>query len=206
METVTSRATQRRAEQRVALVAAAERRIAMGGAAELRARDLAQDIGVALGAIYNLVADLDELVLLVAGRTLARLDAALEQAAASASAQMPAERLKVVARAYLAFARSETRLWRSVFDDGDVETQALPAWIVEQQARMFRHIVAPLEQLAPEWEAGQRKLFAHTLFTAAHGVVSLGLEQRLAAVPADAIEGQLDLLIDAITAGLLLRR
>jgi hypothetical protein len=71
---------------------------------------------------------------------------------------------------------------------------------------MFRHIVAPLDQLVPGWSVTERNLFAHTLFTAAHGVVSLGLEQRLVAVPADAIEGQLDLLIDAITAGLALKR
>jgi AcrR family transcriptional regulator len=108
MANPTSRATERRAEQRTALVAAAERRIAADGTAGLRARDLAQDIGVALGAIYNLVADMDELVLLVAGQTLGRLDDALSAAAEAAAAAQAQDRLKAVARAYLGFARAHT--------------------------------------------------------------------------------------------------
>src|SRR5262249_5060093 len=65
---------QRRARLRDALVAAAERAIARQGLGTLRARALAQEVGCAVGAIYNAVEDLDDLVLLVNARTLAALE------------------------------------------------------------------------------------------------------------------------------------
>jgi AcrR family transcriptional regulator len=194
------RSAERRAEQRERLIDAAERRIAESGADALRARDLAQDIGVALGAIYNLVADLNELHLLVARRTMARLDAALE-AAGRIRAGAPAMRLKAIAAAYLGFARDEARLWRDMFEAGRVAPEEVPVWLAEQQ-RLLRHIMQPLEALTPRWRPDDRRIFAHTLFTATHGIVTLSLEQRLVAVPAEAIERQLDILVDAVCAGL----
>ena len=94
----------RREAQRIALIDAAEQRIARDGLAGVKARDLAQDVGVALGAIYNLVADLDELMLRVASRTLARLDQALEQAAMPSGEPTACDRLVAIALAYRTFA------------------------------------------------------------------------------------------------------
>ena len=75
-----SKALERRSKLRDELILAAERSIAAGGLAGLKTRELARDIGCANGAVYNLVADVDELILLVGSRTLARLDAALTEA------------------------------------------------------------------------------------------------------------------------------
>ena len=71
-----SKALERRAKLREALIQAAERSISAGGLAALKTRELAREIGCANGAVYNLVDDMDELVLLVGSRTLRRLDAA----------------------------------------------------------------------------------------------------------------------------------
>jgi AcrR family transcriptional regulator len=49
--------------------------------AGLKTRELAREIGCANGAVYNLVEDMDDLILRVGSRTLARLDAALSGAA-----------------------------------------------------------------------------------------------------------------------------
>ncbi|HKG01011.1 MAG TPA: TetR/AcrR family transcriptional regulator, partial [Xanthobacteraceae bacterium] len=62
---------QRRESLKQALVGAAERMIATQGLSGLRARALADTVGCAVGAIYNVVADLDELILLVNSRTIA---------------------------------------------------------------------------------------------------------------------------------------
>src|SRR5262249_62286518 len=70
-----SKALERRAKQREALVAAAEKAIAAKGLGGLKSRELASEIGVANGAVFNLVDDMDELILRVGSRTLARLDA-----------------------------------------------------------------------------------------------------------------------------------
>src|SRR5260370_16698173 len=71
-----SKALERRAKLREALILAAEKSIAKGGLAGLKTRDLAREIGCANGAVYNLVEDVDELILRVGSRTLSRLDAA----------------------------------------------------------------------------------------------------------------------------------
>ena len=157
----------RRAKQRDALVEAAERRIAAQGLAALRARDLAPEIGVSLGALYNLVNDMDELVLRVGSRTLARLDAALQNASDAAPADRPVDRLVAVALAYCAFARDNLELWRTLFEHRLAPGAELPDWSVVEQIRMFRHVVAPLGQLMPGTSEEERALLARTLFSAA---------------------------------------
>src|SRR5882724_5558299 len=76
MNTVT-----RREHLRDALTDAAARAIAQYGLSGLKARALADEAGCAVGAIYNVVADLDELVLLANARTLAALEKTLGAAA-----------------------------------------------------------------------------------------------------------------------------
>src|ERR1700704_6181233 len=72
---VNTQPTLRRREQlKAALAEAAERRIETAGLGSLRARALADEVGCAVGAIYNVVKDLDDLVLLVNSRTLAALE------------------------------------------------------------------------------------------------------------------------------------
>ena len=85
-----SKALERRAKFREDLILAAEKSIAEGGLAGLKTRELAREIGVANGAVYNLVEDVDELILRVGSRTLRRLDAALT-AAESVGPPAPAE-------------------------------------------------------------------------------------------------------------------
>ena len=75
-----SKALERREKLRADLILAAERTIASRGLAGLKTRDLAREIGCANGAVYNLVADVDELILRVGSRTLLRLDEALSAA------------------------------------------------------------------------------------------------------------------------------
>src|SRR3954464_7979056 len=105
-----SKALERRAKFREDLILAAERSIAGGGLAALKTRELAREIGVANGAVYNLVADMDELILRVGSRTLARLDAALTAAETNGPAS-PTETLVRIAAAYCDFAADNTGLW-----------------------------------------------------------------------------------------------
>src|SRR5919199_4301283 len=74
------RAVERRLRLREALLAAAEAMIRMQGLGGLKARELAQAAGCAVGAIYNVFPDLDSLVLAVNAGTLDRIDAAIERA------------------------------------------------------------------------------------------------------------------------------
>jgi AcrR family transcriptional regulator len=192
----------RREAQKEALILAAESRIAAAGTAGLKARELAQDVGIALGAIYNLVPDLIELRFLVTRRTLQRLDAALAEAEAAVSPEKPVERLIAIAHGYLRFATANHNLWRGTFEYLGPDARKVPDWLIEEQTRLFARVLAPLERLMPLAAAKERQLFAHTLFTAAHGIVDMGLQERIFAVPVEALEAQIAFLLRAICAGL----
>lgn len=195
----------RRERQRTLLIDAAEKAIAERGLAGLKARELAQEIGCALGAIYNLVADMDELVLRVGSRTLARLDAALSAAEsedAPASADAAADRLVAVALAYCAFARDNLQLWRVLFEHRMAEGAVVPDWAVSEQMTLFRHILEPLSVLLPDRAEPERMLMSRTLFSAVHGVVAIGLEEKLIAVPRRDLDRQIEGLVRLVCRGL----
>jgi co-chaperonin GroES (HSP10) len=69
-----SKTTERRHKLRLQLIEAAEAAVAANGMKSLTARDLAKQVGCSVGAIYNVFEDIDELVIAVNSRTLARLD------------------------------------------------------------------------------------------------------------------------------------
>lgn len=191
---------ERKVRLRAALIEAAEAAIAREGLAGLRARDLAAEIGVALGQIYNLVGDLDELFLLVAGRTLRRLDKALAQAGAGAGS--PEQSLVDVGLAYRAFASANLHLWRALFEHRMAPDKPLPEWALADQMELFAHILGPLAPLTPELDDDARRLLAHTLFSAVHGVVFLGLEEKFVGVPPGLIDRQIESLVRLTLAGL----
>ncbi|SFC38529.1 DNA-binding transcriptional regulator, AcrR family [Bosea sp. CRIB-10] len=196
---------ERRERQRTQLIDAAEKAIAEKGLAGLKARELAQEIGCALGAIYNLVADMDELVLRVGSRTLMRLDAALSAAEgenAPSTANEAADRLVAVALAYCAFARDNLQLWRVLFEHRMAEGAVVPDWAVSEQMTMFRHILEPLSILVPDRSEPERMLMSRTLFSAVHGVVAIGLEEKLIAVPRRDLDRQIEGLVRLVCRGL----
>jgi len=191
----------KRAGQREALVTAAEQIIAAQGLEGLKARDLATSIGCSVGGVYNLVDDLDELILRVAARTLLRLNEALD-AADQRGAAAPTERLCAIAIAYCRFARANKRLWRALFDHRMAADAALPQWLAELQFGLFTHITGPLGQLLPEKVPAELEMLSRTLFSAVHGVVAIGLDEKLLAVPIDALEDQLVAFLQAMCRGL----
>lgn len=194
----TSRTADKRQAQLDALMEAAEKRICEQGLASLKARDLAADIGVALGGLYNVVADMDTLLLLITARTQKRLDAAFDAATGHLKVTTRAEAvdtLVVIAHAYLTFARENLRLWRMMFE---VRISApLPEWAVQDQLRLFRHIAGPLRVIAPDMDDGALTVRARTLFAAVHGIVSIGLEERLIAVPVQKLSDEVEWLTRA---------
>lgn len=141
-----SKALERREKLRTDLILAAERMIADRGLSGLKTRDLAREIGCANGAVYNLVADMDELILRVGSRTLLRLDEALS-AAESAGEPPPQESLVRIAIAYCDFAAENLQLWRALFEHRMQSDKTVPDWSVADQMQLFRHIYQPLATL-----------------------------------------------------------
>ena len=192
---------ERRAKNLVSLILAAEKAISARGLAGLKSRELATEIGVANGAVFNLVDDMDELILRVGSRTLARLDAALS-AAESDGAPSPAETLVRIALAYCDFAAENLELWRALFEHRMAPEKPVPEWAVEEQMNLFRHIYHPLAKLFPNWSQDELGITARSLFASVHGMVSLGLEQKLIAVPVAALRDEIATIVRATIKGL----
>src|SRR6187551_3543142 len=144
-----SKALERREKLREELILAAERSINAAGLAGLKTRELAREIGCANGAVYNLVEDMDELILRVGSRTLGRLDAALSAAEAQGPAS-PRDTLVRIAVAYCDFAAENLELWRALFEHRMAPDKPVPEWAVDEQMNLFRHIYQPLAELFPQ--------------------------------------------------------
>jgi AcrR family transcriptional regulator len=198
---------ERRQGLKDALIDSAERAIAAAGLAGLKARELAAEVGCAVGAIYNAVDDLDDLVLAVNTRTLA----ALEQAVAAAVRAEPeqsggrraTDRMIRMALAYLDFAAAHTLRWRALFEHYLSKRRPVPDWYRAEQKRLFGFIEQPLRELRPGLRPDESDLLARSLFSAVHGIVILGLEDKLGVVPLETLRAQLRIVVGAIGAGLL---
>lgn len=186
---------ERRAQLQEKLVSAAEVRIAASGAASLRARDLAADAGCAVGAIYNAFDDLNAIVMAVNGRTFRRLGVQIEAAVAGSQGSTPVERLVVMSEAYLEFASQNNLLWRALFDLKLPDGADVPDWYRAALTQLFAHIAGPVAELFPDQDADDQALTVRALFSSVHGIVLLGLENRISGVPPKEIRRMIALVL-----------
>jgi len=191
------------------LVDAAERAIAAGGLSALRARDLAAAVGCALGAIYNVVPDLHALVFLVNSRTLAMIErqvAASDRldvgAAVTAADHQAIATLARLALAYFDFAAAHTMRWRALFEHHLPAGQLMPDWHLAEHRRLFLNIETPLRAMVPDTDRTACILLARSLFSAVHGIVSLGLEEKLVPLPLAVLRRQTVTVAAAVARGL----
>jgi AcrR family transcriptional regulator len=198
----------RRGELREALLAAVEKTVLAQGYQALRARDLARDVGCAVGAIYNVFPDLDALIYAAKGRTLDLLDRELGAAVAAGSGSssvtldIATRQLLALAQAYLRFAIDHSQLWRMLFEyhaPADIE---VPVWFRERISALFVHLGAPMRAIVPGLPEDKRGLIGRALFSAVHGIVTLGLEERIDRLSHAAIAGQVATVVRASVAGL----
>jgi AcrR family transcriptional regulator len=200
-----SKTTERRQQLKNALISAAERTIENHGLGGLRARALAYRVGCAVGAIYNVVSDLDDLVFEVNSRTLAALERHLAAAETCGAAETPSavDRLVRLGTAYLAFAAAHTLRWRALFEHRPPVGKPMPDRYLEEQRQLFRLVEEPLGELQPQLSSARRALVARSLFSAVHGMVMLGLEEKLQTLPLESLREQVALIVSTIGRGML---
>jgi len=197
----------RRGELKERLTDAASRLIEAQGLASVKARPLAEKAGCALGAIYTVFPDLDALILAVSARTLARLEAhldaiAVEVAAEASPREAARQRLVALALAYLDFAFAHRASWRALFEHRLPEGRQVPEWMVAEQARLFGKVEVLLGPLVPHMGVAQRAILARSLFSAVHGLVLLGLEEKLGVMPFAMLREEVERLVSAMARGL----
>ena len=187
----------RREALRAAIMAVAEARVAASGLADLGVREIAQQAGCSSGMVYKLFASHDELVLSINARTLAALaDAVADRLRGIAD---PAGAICAMADAYLDFASANTPRWDALFAHRMAGGAALPPWYAEQRDGLFNSLAAMIDAASPTVSSGD---FARTLFSAVHGVVALGLQQKVGAVSPASLRAELQALIQVITRGM----
>jgi AcrR family transcriptional regulator len=195
----------RRANLRDALIEAAEKTIAVHGLKGLRARSLAFDVGCAVGAIYNVVNDIDDLILAANERTLKLLDDELSKPPAGAAGEggePPIDKLVRLAIAYLNFAADHGLRWRAMFEHIMTEGSEVPEWYRARQKRLFGYLDAPLRELQPDMPERQRAVVARSLFSAVHGIVALGLDEKVQAIALPDLREQVAFIVTTIGHGL----
>ena len=183
------------------LVAAADATIAEGGLSQLKARTLAEAVGCSVGAIYGVFTDLDALILAVNGRTLDVIAASLVQVPPGGG---PAQHLVRLAQAYLAYAAANGPRWRALFQHRMAAGRPVTPDYAARQIAAFSFIEAPLAELRPDLAPASRTMLARTLFSAVHGMVDLGLDEKVASLTAAELRGQVGQVVSALAAGLLL--
>lgn len=189
----------KREDLRTRLIEAARGRIVAEGVSALRARDVTQDAGCALGGLYTVFADLYELVLYVNSTTLASLERSLALSEVEGAA--PADRLRHLARGYLRFALENRHLWMALFEHKLPDGREVPRWHLEEHLFLIGFIAEPLAELQPDMSPEDRVIRARTLFGAVHGIISLSLEGRFVGLPVERLESEVDDLVRMIAAG-----
>ncbi len=185
----------KREELRKKLIDLSEKRITEGGIDQIRARDLAKDAGCAVGAIYNVFGDLNDLVMAVNGRTFKRLGTHVIEAVNANPSEDAVETLIRMAHAYLDFAINNTHAWRTLFDLEMSTDQDVPEWYLAEMEQLLSIIAKPLMRNFPDMSREDIMLMTRGLFSSIHGIVLLGLEKRISAVPTDQLERMIALIL-----------
>ena len=107
-----------------------------------------------------------------------------------------------MALAYLDFAAGNAARWRALFDHRLPVGKNLPDWYLADQVKLFGYVERPLRALKPALKPAERALLARSLFSAVHGVVTLGLEEKLGVVPLATLRKQVALVVAATGRGL----
>lgn len=184
---------------RARLLDIAEAQIADGGIVALKARELASGAGCALGAIYSAYSDLGELAVAVNRRTVDHLTAHLKSAISGLKKETPDDILATLALAYLDYAETHGGRWRTLFSVGIPETADGPGF-AEATAPVAALFGKQLAALHPSRSKGKTDTAARTMLAAVHGVVALGAEPRLAALPRRKLENRITRLTQTLAA------
>jgi AcrR family transcriptional regulator len=189
---------QKKSRRRALMLATARRIIASKGLRSLKVRDVAEAADCAIGSVYNEFGDFDGLILTVNRETVLALTARLK----AVSDADPVRQLHGLAAVYLEFATAHANLLRSLFEHRMEEDRPFPEDILRMVMQAFELMHAPLARLLPDRDEQQVATLARLMFSAVHGIISLGLEERMVAVPPDQLSRHVAEFVDTHLVGL----
>lgn len=168
-----------------------------GGVNALTARAIANRIGYTVGTLYNVFADLEEIILHLNLATLKEMQATIAPLAQSKKAPLP--RLLTIAHAYGDYALAHPARWNLLHNHP--RTQKLPDWFRDEVDIIFQMVESILLEMK-----GMTKKSAHdaarVLWAGLHGICALSLSQKLEYVEAKPMHALIDNFVDSYIRGL----
>ena len=153
----------------------AERLAQIGGLSAISMRPVAKAAQCSPGTLYNVIGDLDELVLLVNARTTEVITDCLDQAAQQSDD--PVRRIYEMADAYVALGMSDARLWSVLFDYVYPTDRDLPEWYREAVSKPVMVIQNAVGSAFATEEQCTR--FVAEIWVSLHGVLTLAMKDKL---------------------------
>ena len=189
---------QKKFRRRLQIVEIARGIISAKGLRSLKVRDVAEAAGCSVGSVYNEFGDFDGVILTVNRETVQALTGRLR----GVPAEDPVRQLYGLAQTYLDFFAEHANLLRSLFEHRMEDDRPYPDDILQMVMDAFALMHPPLVRLLPDADDVKIALLSRTLFSAVHGIISLGLEERMVAVPSQMLRQQIDQFLDVHLAGL----
>ena len=189
---------QKKSKRRVLMLEIARGIIASKGLRLLKVRDVAEAADCSIGSVYNEFADFDGLILAVNRETVEALTTRL----GSVPADDPIRQLHGLAATYLEFFSQHANLLRSLYEHRMEDDRPFPEDILLMVMRAFALMHQPLVRLLPDRDPKDIAMLARLMFSAVHGIISLGLEERMVAVPPESLRQQVAQFVDTHLIGL----
>ena len=144
----------------------------------LTVRRVAERIGYAPGTLYNLFANLDDLIVQINGSTLDALGVVLAEAAKAD----PESRPRKLVEAYFDFVESRPRLWSMLFEHRLPEGEDLPDWYRPKLAALLGLVAEALGPLMQDQTFEARQAAIVTMWAGLHGISTLAVSSKLTLV------------------------
>jgi AcrR family transcriptional regulator len=189
---------QKKMRRRLLMLETARATIASKGLRSLKVRDVAEAADCSIGSVYNEFGDFDGLILTVNRETVQALTARL----VAVPADDPLRQLHGLAATYLEFFAAHANLLRSLFEHRMEDDRPYPDDILQMVMQAFALMHSPLVRLLPKSDDVQIALLSRSMFSAVHGIISLGLEERMVAVPPQMLRQQVEEFVDTHLRGL----
>ncbi|UPT91657.1 TetR/AcrR family transcriptional regulator [Bradyrhizobium barranii subsp. apii] len=189
---------QKKNRRRLQILEIARGIISAKGLRSLKVRDVAEAANCSVGSVYNEFGDFDGVILTVNRETVQALTVRLGEV----PGEDPVRQLYGLAATYFEFFAEHANLLRSLFEHRMEDDRPYPDDILQMVMDAFALMHPPLVRLLPDADDVRIALLSRTLFSAVHGIISLGLEERMVAVPPQMLRQQVEQFVDTHLAGL----
>ena len=193
-----------RDEMREKLILSTIDRLAASGISGVHARDLASEVGCAVGTIYNLVGDLDNLILLACARTLEEYrvyvtNHVLEvQAKGATNLQL----LEALGASYVDFSSLHRLRWQAAFEVNYEEDSDFHHVYATGQRQLLSLIVDVLKDINADVDEVELANIGRALWASVHGITMLAASNPRGALPREKILIQCNRIIHPVVESL----